>query len=104
MNEGEDGKLDYQERVTVIWTEKVKSMGPGALDGVKGGRGCVEERVIFVDMANVGVLKRVDKTTRNAPIKVVVPDVETLGNGDRNRGRMVRVVRHTLGRRDSCRW
>ena len=104
MNEGEDGKLDYQERVTVIWTEKVKLMGPGALDGVKGGRGCVEERTIFADMANIGVLKRVDKAARNTPIKVIVPDVETLGNGDRNRGRMIGVVRHTLGRIDSCRW
>ena len=36
MNKGEDGKLDYQERVTVIWTEKVKSMGPCTLDGVEG--------------------------------------------------------------------
>ena len=104
MNEGEDGKLDYQERVTVIWTEKVKSMGPGALDGVKGGGGCVEERVIFADMANVGVLKRLDKTARNTPIKVVVSDIETLGNGDRDRRGMIGVVRHTLGRRDSCRW
>ena len=88
----------------MIWTEKVKPMGPGALDSVEGGRGCVEERVIFVDMANVGVLKRVDKATRNAPIKVVVPDVKALGNRDRNRGRMVGVFRHTLGRRDSCQW
>ena len=103
MNKREDGKLDYQERVTVIWTEKVKSMGPGTLDGVERGRGCVEERVIFVDMANIGVLKRVDKATRNVPIKVVISDVETLGNRDRNRGRMVRVFRHTLGRIDSCR-
>ena len=86
VDEGESSKLDYQERVTVIWTEKVKSMGPGTLDGVKGGRGCVEERVIFADMANIGVLKRVDKAARNTPIKVIVPDVETLGNGDRNRG------------------
>ena len=101
---GKDGELDYQERVTVIWTEKVKLMGPGALDSVKGGRGCVEERVIFADMANIGMLKSVDKATRNTPIKVVVSDVRALGDRDRNRGRMVGVVRHTLGRRDSCRW
>ena len=104
VDRGEDSKLDYQERVTVIWTEKVKSMGPGALDGVKGGGGCVEERVIFADMANIGVLKRVDKTARNMPIKVVISDVETLGNGNGNRGRVIGVVRHTLGRRDSCQW
>ena len=102
VNKGEDGKLDYQKRVTVIWTEKVKSMGPSALDGVKGGRGRVEERVISTDMANVGVLKRVDKAARNTPIKVIVPDVETLGNGNCNRRGMIGVVRHTLGRIDSC--
>ena len=58
--------------------------------------------MIFADMANIGVLKRVDKTARNMPVIVIVSNVETLGNRDRNRGRMVRVVRHTLGRRDSC--
>ena len=36
MYKGEDSKLDYQERVAVIWTEKVKSMGPCSLDGVEG--------------------------------------------------------------------
>ena len=60
--------------------------------------------MIFADMANVGMLKRVDKTASKPPVKVVSSDVRTLGNRDRNRGRMVRVVRHTLGRRDSCQW
>ena len=60
--------------------------------------------MIFVDMANVGMFKRMDKTARNAPVIVVVSDIKTLGNRDHNRGRMVRIVRHTLGRRDSCRW
>ena len=36
VDEGEDGELNYQERVAVIWTEKVKSMGPCTLDGVEG--------------------------------------------------------------------
>ena len=36
VNERKDGKLHYQERVAVIWTEKVKSMGPCALNGVEG--------------------------------------------------------------------
>ena len=58
--------------------------------------------MIFADMANVGVFKRVDKTASNPPVKVVSPDIRTLGNRDRDRGRMVRVVRHTLGRIDSC--
>ena len=33
---GEYGKLNYQERVAVIWIEKVKSVGPCALNGVEG--------------------------------------------------------------------
>ena len=36
MNKGEDGELNYQERVAVIWTEKVKSVGPCTLNGVEG--------------------------------------------------------------------
>ena len=36
MDRGEDGELNYQERVAVIWIEKVKSMGPCTLDGVEG--------------------------------------------------------------------
>ena len=36
VDEGEDGELDYQERVAVIWTEKVKSVGPCTLNGVEG--------------------------------------------------------------------
>ena len=100
----EDGELNYQERVAVIWIEKVKAMGPCTLDGVERGRGCAEDRVILADMSNVGVFKRVNKTASNPPVKVISSDVGTLGNRDRNRGRMVRVVRHTLGRRDSCRW
>ena len=63
-----------------------------------------KDRVILADMSNVGMFKRVNKTARNAPVIVIVSDVETLGNRDRNRGRMVGVVRHTLGRRDSCQW
>ena len=103
-NRGEDSKLNYQERVAVIWIEKVKSMGPCTLSGVERGRGCAEDRVILADMSNVGMFKRMNKTASKSPIIVVVPNVGTLGNGDRNRGRMIGVFRHTLGRRDSCRW
>ena len=101
-NGGEDSELNYQERVAVIWIEKVKSMGPCTLSGVERRRGCAEDRMILADMSNVGMFKRVNKAASNPPIKVVVSDVRTLGNRDRNRGRMVGVVRHTLGRRDSC--
>ena len=94
----------YQERVAVIWIEKVKVMGPCALGGVEGGRGSAEDRVILTDMSNIGMFKRVHKAVSNPPIKVIVLDVRALGNRNRNRGRMVGVFRHTLGRRDSCRW
>ena len=103
-NRGEDSELHYQERVAVIWIEKVKMMGSCTLDSVGGGRGSAEDRVILTDMSNVGMFERVHKAVSNSPIKVVVADVRTLGNRDSNRGRMVGVVRHTLGRRDSCRW
>ena len=88
----------YQERVAVIWIEKVKTVGSSALDGVERGRGSAEDRVILADMSNVGMFKRVYKAASNPPIKVVVSDVRALGNRDCNRGRMVRVLR------DSCRW
>ena len=79
-------------------------MGSRALSSVEGGRSSAEDRVILADMSNVSMFKRVDKAVSNPPIKVVVSDVRTLGNRDCNRGRMVGVFRHTLGRRDSCRW
>ena len=96
--------MNYQERVAIIWIEKVKLVGPCTLSGVERGRGCAEDRVILVDMSNVGMFKRVNKAVSNPPIKVVILDVRALRNRDRNRGRMVGFVRHTLGRRDSCRW
>ena len=103
-NRREDGKLNYQERVAVIWIEKVKLMGPCTLDSVEGRRGCAEDRVILADMSNVGMFERVDKAASDPPIKVISSDIRTLGNGDGNRWFMIGVVRHTLGRRDSCRW
>ena len=85
-NRGEDDKLNYQERVAVIWIEKVKSMGPGTLDGVEGRRGCAQDRVILADMSNVGMFKRVHKAASNPPVMVISPDVRTLGNRDGNGG------------------
>ena len=86
-NRGEDGELNYQERVAVIWIEKVKSMGPCALDGVERGRCCAQDRVILADMSNIGMFERVHKAASNPPIKVIVSDVRALGNRDRNRDR-----------------
>ena len=94
----------YQERVAVIWIEKVKSMGAGALHSVERGRGCAQDRVILADMSNVGMFKRVHKAASNPPVMIVSPDIRTLGNRDSDRGRMIGLVRHTLGRIDSCRW
>ena len=102
MNRREDSELNYQERVAVIWIEKVKSMGPGTLDGVERRGGCAQDRVILADMSNVGMFKRVDKAASNPPVKVISSDIRTLGNRDSNWRRVVRVVRHTLGRRDAC--
>ena len=98
----EDGKLNYQERVAMIWIEKVKAMGSCALNGVERGRGCAEDRVILTEMSNIGMFKRVNKAVSNPPVKVISPDVRTLGNGDSNRQGMIGVFRHTLGRKDSC--
>ena len=82
MYGGEDGELDYQDRVAVIWIEKVKSMGPCTLDGVERRRGSAEERVILADMANIGMFEGVNKTASNPPIKVISSDIQTLGNGN----------------------
>ena len=101
-NQGKDGKLNYQVRVMVIWMEKFKSMGAGALDNVERLRGYAEERMILPDMLNVGMIKGVNQQTSKAPVKVISLDIRTLGNGDGDRRGMVGPVRHTLGRRDSC--
>ena len=90
-NGGKDGELNYQERVAMIWIEKVKSMGSHTLDGVEGRRGCAEDRVILADMSNVGMFERVNQAASNPPIKVVSSDIRTLGNRDRNRRGMVGV-------------
>ena len=60
--------------------------------------------MILADMSNIGMFKRVNKAASNPPVIVVSSNIRTLGNRDRNRGGMVGVVRHTLGRRDSCQW
>ena len=77
-------------------------MGPCSLDSIEGRRGCAEDRVILADMLNIGMFERVDQAASNPPIKVISSDIRTLGNGNSNRGGVVGVIRHTLGRRDSC--
>ena len=94
--------MNYQERVAVIWIEKFKAMGACALDGVERGRGSAQDRVILADMSNVGMVKGINQAMSNPPVKVISSDIRTLGNGNGNRGSVVRVFRHTLGRIDSC--
>ena len=54
---GIDSELDYQERETVIWADKLKSMGPSTLiDKERGGEG-TEEGVIVTDVLNITVIK-----------------------------------------------
>ena len=71
-------------------------MGSCALYCVEGGRGSAEDRVIFTDVVNMGMFTRVNKATSNPPIIIISSDIQALGNGDSNRGRMIGIVRHTL--------
>ena len=57
-----------------------------------------------MEVANIGMFKGVNKATSNPPVIIISSDIRTLGDGNRNWGRMIGVVRNTLGRRDSCRW
>ena len=59
-NGREDGKLNYQVRVMVIWMEKFETMGTGTLNSIKGFRSCAKNRMIFFDMVNVGVVEGMD--------------------------------------------
>ena len=101
---GEDGKLNYQVRVTVIWVEKLKVVGACTLNNIEGFRGCASERVVLFDMTKVGVIKGMNQRTSNPPVKVISFNIRTLRDGDGDRRGVVGVVRHTLGRRYSCQW
>ena len=102
--QGEDGELYYQERETMRWTEKLKTMGSRALGDNSRGDCEVDERVVVTDVSNVKVIEGMAETTSETPIKVISSDIRTLRNGNSNRRGMVGVFRHTLGRRDSCQW
>ena len=79
-------------------------MSPSALGDIERGGVGTEEGVVVTEMSNVKVIKGMAETTSKAPVKEVSPEIKALRDRDNNRGRMVRVVRHTLGRRDSCQW
>ena len=98
-----DGKLNYQVRVMVIWIEKLEMVGTGALNSIKG-RSCATIRMILFDMANIGMIKGMDQRTSKSPVKEVSSDIRTLRDGDGNRRGVIRVFRHTIGRRYSCQW
>ena len=82
-------------------TDKFKSVGSHTLSDKRGDGRVVEERVIVTDVSNAKVGKGMAKAPSETPIKVISSEIRTLRDGDNNGGRMVRVVRHTLGRRDS---
>ena len=86
----------------MIWIEKFKSMGPCALYDIEGFRGSAEDRMMLVDVVNVGMVEGINQRASKLPVKVISSDIRTLRDGDGNRGLMVRVFGHTLGRRDSC--
>ena len=62
------------------------------------------KKIVLKITMSMTVIKGMDETTSKAPVKEVSPEIKALRDRDNNRGRMVRVVRHTLGRRDSCQW
>ena len=105
-NRGKDGELDYQVRITVNWMEKFKTMRSRTLNDKEGFRGCAKEWVILADVANIGVFKgmKMNQQASNPPVKIISSDIRTLRDGNGDRRGMIRVFRHTLGRRDSCRW
>ena len=88
----------------MMWTEKLKTVGARTLSDNGGGDCEVDKRVVVMDMSNVKVREGMTETTSEPPIKIISSDIRTLRNGNSNGGRMVRVFRHTLGRRDSCQW
>ena len=94
----------YQERETVMWTDKFKTVGSRTLSDDSRGDGEVDERVVVTDVSNVKVMEGMTEAMSETPIKVISSDIRTLRNGNSNRRGMVGVFRHPLGRRDSCRW
>ena len=64
----------------------------------------VNKRVVVTDVSNVNARECMTEATSETPIKVISSDIRTLRDRNSNGGRMVRVFRHTLGRRDSCQW
>ena len=104
LNRREDSELDDQVRVIELWMEKFKTMRAGTLDNIEGGRGSASDRVVFPNMSHVSVFEGVNQRTSNSPVKEISSDIRTLRDGNGNRGFLVGLVRHTLGRRDSCQW
>ena len=61
--QGEDGELYYQERETVRWTEKLKTMGSQALGDNSRGDCKVDKRVVVTDVSNVDLLSFLEMLT-----------------------------------------
>ena len=55
-----------------------------------------------MEALKMGMLKGMSKATSKPPVKEISSDIRTLRDRDGNRERVIRPIRHTLGRRDSC--
>ena len=102
--QGVDSKLHYQEREAVMWIEKLKTVGGTALGDNRWGDCKVDKRVVVTEMSNINVGKGMAKSPSETPVKVISSNIRTLRDRDSDGGSRVGVVRHTLGRRESCQW
>ena len=55
-------------------------------------------------MLNVGMMEGVNQASSKMPVEVISSDIRTLRDRNGNQWRMIRVVRHTLGRRIPAEW
>ena len=58
--------------------------------------------MIVTEVSKMGMLKGMSKATSKPLVKEISSDIRTLRDRDGNRERVIRPIRHTLGRRDSC--
>ena len=66
----------------MIWTDKLKLMGPHTLSNEGRDGGVVDERVIVTDVSNIKVGEGMAKTPSETPIIVISSDIRTLRDGN----------------------
>ena len=54
--------------------------------------------MVFTDMSNMGMLEGMNKAASKLPVKEISSNIRTLRDRDGNRGSVIRVIRHALGR------